>query len=107
MRFIDDVDLAATLFRRGVHGPFPEVPGVIDSPVRCRVDLYDVEGRRPTPYRLAAATLSTRLTIVLTLPTVEGHRQDPREGGLPDPARTAEEVSMTYPAALDRPPKGF
>ncbi len=58
---VDDVDLASALIRRSVHRALPEVPGVVDAPVRGRIDLDHVEGRRAVPDCQAGVTLPARL----------------------------------------------
>jgi hypothetical protein len=43
VRLVHDVDLVPIVSGRRVHGPLPQVARVVHAPVRCGVDLHDVE----------------------------------------------------------------
>jgi hypothetical protein len=101
VRLVHDVDLVAALPRRGVHGAFPELAGIVHAPVAGRVDLDDVEVGRPVPHAEAVLAPPARLAVRVAIRAVQRHREDPCRGGLADAPGTGQEIAVAHPSARD------
>ncbi len=105
--FVEDVDLETALLRRSVHGPFPEVPGIVHSSVGGGVDLHHIQGGLSPPDPPAAFALPAGLPVLSSMGAVQGHGQDPGQGGFPDSSGPAEEIGVADPVPGDGSPKGL
>ena len=101
MRFIDDVDLVAIIAGRGVHRALAQIARIVDSAIRCGVDLDYVEARASAPDPHAGGTLTARLAVSAAVLAIERHCEHAREGCLARAARTAQEIAVRYAAAGD------
>ena len=105
VRFVDDVDLVATLGAGGVHGALAQVPRVVDAPVGGRVQLDHVEVGLAGPDPGARFALAARLAV-LPVAAIQRHGQDPGGRGLAHTARAGEEIAVRRPAARHGPAQG-
>ena len=102
---IDDVDLVPVLVGGRIHGPLPEVPCILHSPVRGGIDFHHVQRRGPAPDPGAVAARPAGLAVLGPVGTVEGHGQNPGQGRLAHTPGATEEVGMPYPSGGDSPPE--
>lgn len=98
---VDDVDLVPT-----AGGPeeslLSQVTGVVDTTVGRGVDLDDVDRTRPVPGQVPARLALSARGRRRPLLAVEAAGQNPRAGGLPAPARAAEQVRVIDPVVPQR-----
>ncbi len=101
VRLVDDVDLEAA-GDRGVEGPFAQLPGVVDTAVRRRVDLDHVDAARAGGSQGDAGSADPAGIRGRALLTVQRAGEDPGAGRLTAAAWSAEQVGMVHPAAAER-----
>src|SRR5690606_11700689 len=106
VRLVDDVDLVPRVHRRKERA-LPQVTGVVDTTVGGGVDLDDVDTAAAVGgQRHARVALPARVRRG-TFRTVQRPSQNPRAGGLPAAAWTAEQVGVVHPPVPQRLTQGF
>ena len=99
VNLVDDEHLVLADLRRNPH-LLDEHADVLHRVVRSRVKLVDVV-RASLVERLARLALAARLPVRLGIEAVDGLREDAGTGRLAHATRTAEQIRMRQPSALD------
>ena len=97
---IDDVDLVALLVRGRVHRSLTQVPRVIDPAIARGVDLDHIQRSPAGPDARAGLTRSARLSV-LSIRTIERHREDAGGRRLTDSPGPGEQIGVRGAARLD------
>jgi hypothetical protein len=95
MDFVYDVNLVSTL-KWGIFNPLTQIPDLLDSSVRCTIDLNDIDTS-------AEGDLFARLTLLArfygrSFNTVQAFCQDPSGGRFTDTPRSGKQEGMSNPA---------
>jgi hypothetical protein len=96
VRLVDDVDLVPAA-RGPEEGLFPQVTGIVHTTVRSGVDLDDIDRAGPVAREVLAGLTLLAGGRRRPLRAVQTAGEDARTGGLPTPARPAEQVRVIDP----------
>src|SRR5260370_432654 len=104
VRLVDDVHLDLQRRRQILH-PLAQIPDLIDTAVRRRIDLDQVDGRARCNFDAVRAN-AARLGA-LAVQTIDRFRQDPGGRCLPRSANAREEIRVRDAPLLDGIPQSL